>query len=124
MITPAEILERRAADRRLHIIAHTPNVEGDFMARLDCSCYNCRDYLDPTGEEDAKRINDQLCVETNPRFLRQETLSVNETEPTSRTRTGTREAIDESEDIYEPLPVPLPEKEEPTDKSQAQEKSS
>lgn len=120
-ITPAEIVERRAADRRSYIIAHTPDVNGDFMARLDCCCYNCRDYLDPTGEEDAKRINDQLRVETKSTILRQDTLSVNETD-SSRTRT--REAIDESEDFYEPLPVPPPPKEEPTDNSKTQEKSS
>lgn len=52
-VTPADILKERDEARRAGRIAHSANCRGDFMARLDCSCYNCRDAIDPTGEEDA-----------------------------------------------------------------------
>lgn len=54
-VTPAEILDQRQAARARGGIAHTANVSGDFMAWTSCTCYACRDYLDPTGEEDANR---------------------------------------------------------------------
>lgn len=56
-ITPADILKERDEKRKAGILAHSANVNGDFMARLNCPCYTCRDCLDPTGEEDAKAAN-------------------------------------------------------------------
>lgn len=56
-ITPADILKERDAKRKAGILAHSANARGEFMARLDCTCYTCRDCLDPTGEEDAKVAN-------------------------------------------------------------------
>ena len=53
-ITAADILEQRDASRRAGVLAHSSNQDGDFMARVGCSCYTCRDVLDPTGEEDAR----------------------------------------------------------------------
>lgn len=56
-ISPAEILAERDDARRIGVLAHTMNCHGDFMGRYGCSCYTCRDYFDPTGEEDAKQRN-------------------------------------------------------------------
>lgn len=60
MVTPAEILAERDRVRQQGTIAHTPNSSGNFWARDGCGCYNCRDALDPTGEEDAKMQNNAL----------------------------------------------------------------
>lgn len=57
MTTAADILAERDDARRMGFLAHTANCRGDFMGRLECSCYTCRDYFDPTGEEDAKKRN-------------------------------------------------------------------
>ena len=59
MKTAAQILEERDQQRKAFRLAHTPNGSGEFSARLDCSCYTCRDVLDPTGEEDAKAYNER-----------------------------------------------------------------
>lgn len=56
-ITANDILQQRETARRAGLLAHTPNAHGYFNARLDCSCYTCRDFLDPTGEEDASQAN-------------------------------------------------------------------
>jgi len=56
-LTPNDILQQRETARRAGLLAHTPNAHGYFNARLNCSCYTCRDYLDPTGEEDAFQAN-------------------------------------------------------------------
>ena len=67
--TASEILEERQRARSNGIIAHTPKADGEFMARVGCTCYNCRDVIDPTGEEDAKARNEQtlrdLCEADN-----------------------------------------------------------
>jgi hypothetical protein len=69
MKTPEEILAEREAVRKSGRLAHTPNGRGEFYARIGCSCYTCRDELDPTGEEDAKAYNEALmlevCAKTN-----------------------------------------------------------
>jgi hypothetical protein len=57
MITPEDILKQRDESRKAFVIAHSANSSGAFSARLDCPCYNCRDALDPTGEEDARIAN-------------------------------------------------------------------
>ena len=51
--TPEEVLAERQEQRTANVLAHSAKVDGDFMARYGCPCYNCRDFLDPTGEEDA-----------------------------------------------------------------------
>lgn len=56
-ITADDILQERNEARVAGRLAHTPNVHGDFFARINCSCYTCRDVFDPTGEEDAQRRN-------------------------------------------------------------------
>lgn len=56
-ISAEEILAERDQNRRMGLLAHTMNCRGDFMGRYDCSCYTCRDYFDPTGEEDARQRN-------------------------------------------------------------------
>ena len=58
-ITAQDVLNARDKHRKSGVIAHSPNSRGEFMARFGCSCYNCRDALDPTGEEDAARANNQ-----------------------------------------------------------------
>ncbi len=55
IVTAADILKER--DLRRGMLAHSANVDGSFMARVDCICYTCRDFLDPTGEEDAANAN-------------------------------------------------------------------
>lgn len=52
-ITAADILKQREEERKAGRLAHSANGDGDFWARHGCSCYTCRDVLDPTGEEDA-----------------------------------------------------------------------
>lgn len=59
-VTPADILKERDQARAAGRIAHSANSSGEFFARLDCSCYTCRDVLDPTGTEDAKAQNAEL----------------------------------------------------------------
>ncbi len=70
MTTPAEILEDRKARRQAGVLAHSSNVSGEFYAREGCTCYNCRDVLDPTGELDAKIQNDAMPA-TSPTLERQ-----------------------------------------------------
>lgn len=55
-ITAIDILEKRA-DPAQNGLAHTPNVSGEFMARIGCPCCTCRSVLDPTGEIDAMAAN-------------------------------------------------------------------
>ncbi len=57
IITPADILKERDRRRSSCMLAHSVNADGSFFARVDCSCYTCRDVLDPTGEEDAANAN-------------------------------------------------------------------
>jgi len=64
MITPNEILEQRQKQRQSGILAHSPNNSGLFYPRDGCTCYTCRDALDPTGEEDAKLQNDMTGLAT------------------------------------------------------------
>lgn len=66
MKTPTDILNERDALRSAGRLAHTPNGRGEFYARMDCSCYTCRDVLDPTGSEDAKFYNDALLAANIP----------------------------------------------------------
>jgi hypothetical protein len=58
-ITANDILRERDEARVAGRLAHTANTNGDFMAWLSCNCNSCRDYFDPTGEEDARRRNCQ-----------------------------------------------------------------
>lgn len=79
MITASDILNERHQARQAGVLAHTANVSGDFMARLDCSCYNCRDIWDPTGEMDAAERNTRkntLVAEELPPLERQDTIGV------------------------------------------------
>ncbi len=57
MYTAKDILEERERDRQSGKLAHTANIHGDFYARGGCTCYTCRDVLDPTGEIDARERN-------------------------------------------------------------------
>lgn len=56
-ITAADILKERDEMRKACRLAHSPKADGEFWARVGCSCYTCRDVLDPTGEEDAAAAN-------------------------------------------------------------------
>lgn len=60
MVTPEDILAERQQRRESGILAHTENASGSFYPRGGCTCYNCRDALDPTGELDAKTQNDSI----------------------------------------------------------------
>lgn len=60
LVTPSEILSERMEQRSSGRLAHTSRVDGSFMAWMSCPCYNCRDYLDPTGEEDANNKNKEI----------------------------------------------------------------
>lgn len=66
LYTPSQILEERQNERSRGKLAHTPNGRGEFYARIECGCYNCRDVLDPTGELDAKARNDAMNVPPLP----------------------------------------------------------
>lgn len=57
MTTPADILAQRAAARARGALSHTYNVDGHIKREVGCPCYECRDFFDPTGEEDAGRAN-------------------------------------------------------------------
>ena len=65
-VTPTDILNERTQARAAGRIAHSANSSGEFFARLDCSCYTCRDVLDPTGEEDAKSRNREISLPPPP----------------------------------------------------------
>jgi hypothetical protein len=55
--TPASILAERAARRAAGLIAHNPSANTDILWWTHCSCYECRDHFDPTGEVDAAARN-------------------------------------------------------------------
>jgi hypothetical protein len=69
MITPEDILKQREESRKSLILAHSANSSGAFFARPGCSCYNCRDALDPTGEEDARIANEMSLMPSEPPML-------------------------------------------------------
>ena len=81
MITSSDILEQRNKARRAALLAHTPNGIGEFTARLNCTCYTCRDLLDPTGEEDAVTAN----IALHPHRLPTLKLSIPQPSTTSST---------------------------------------
>lgn len=56
-VTPADILAQRAAARARGALAHTYNADGHIKRDVGCSCYECRDFYDPQGVEDARRAN-------------------------------------------------------------------
>jgi hypothetical protein len=72
MYTASEILEEREIARSNGTLAHTAKVDGDFMARVGCTCYTCRDVFDPTGEEDAKARNNVPPPPPQPKLTRQD----------------------------------------------------
>ena len=59
-VTAADILKKREEERSACRLAHSANADGEFWAREYCSCYTCRDALDPTGEQDAAAANARL----------------------------------------------------------------
>jgi hypothetical protein len=59
MTTPSEILAERAAARTRGGLAHTYNSEGQIVRDWGCSCYECRDFYDPEGVEDARLANER-----------------------------------------------------------------
>jgi len=59
-VTAADILKKREEERKACRLAHSANANGEFFARVGCSCYTCRDILDPTGEEDAAAENARM----------------------------------------------------------------
>lgn len=59
-VTAADILKKREEERSACRLAHSANAGGEFWAREYCSCYTCRDVLDPTGEQDAAAANAKL----------------------------------------------------------------
>lgn len=64
--TSADILNERNRERANGRLAHTPNGYGEFYARPGCTCYTCRDCLDPTGEADATLYNVALLATVTP----------------------------------------------------------
>ena len=58
-VTTEEILAERQKAREEGALAHTPNVSGDCMCYVSCSCDTCRDFFDPTGEKDAQKENER-----------------------------------------------------------------
>ena len=64
-VTAADILKKREEERKACRLAHSANANGEFFARVGCSCYTCRDVLDPTGEEDAAEANRSSTPETS-----------------------------------------------------------
>ncbi len=66
MITPEDILKQRDESRKAFVLAHSANSSGAFFARSGCPCYNCRDSLDPTGEEDARIANQMSLMPSEP----------------------------------------------------------
>ena len=53
-VTPEMILEER---RHWTGLSHSLNVDGGGMLRTDCPCITCKNYFDPTGEEEAQKRN-------------------------------------------------------------------
>lgn len=41
-------------------LAHTTKINGDFIAWTYCPCYACRDYYDPSGQEDTRLQNSNI----------------------------------------------------------------
>lgn len=62
MITPTDILATRAEARCRGALAHTYNADGHIKREVGCSCYECRDYYDPYGVEDARRANEMAAA--------------------------------------------------------------
>jgi hypothetical protein len=63
LVSPSDILAERQRQADKGYLAHSARVGGEFSARQKCTCYNCRSYLDPTGEIDAAAVNAQI-IET------------------------------------------------------------
>jgi hypothetical protein len=56
-VTPQMILAERQMKSQLGTLAHTLNTDGRGTLWVDCTCYTCRDFYDPTGEQDAALRN-------------------------------------------------------------------